>query len=153
MSAVLLVATGFGAGRVPIAPGTAGSAQGVLLFWLLARYGGPWAPLVGFVVVAALGFWSAGAAARQLGGEDPGPVVIDEIAGQMLALLFLPPSWVVLLAGFLLFRIADILKPFPARRLETLHGAAGIMADDLAVALYVNLLLQVLRWGFPEWLA
>ena len=54
--------------------------------------------------------------------------------------------------GFLLFRIADILKPFPARRLETLHGAAGIMADDLVVAIYVNLLLQLLVWGFPEWL-
>ncbi len=70
-------------------------------------------------------------------------IVIDEFAGQFLALLALPPTWPVLLAGFVLFRLFDIMKPPPARRLEALPGATGIMADDLLAGLYANLLLQL----------
>jgi len=137
------IATGFGSGLVPVAPGTAGSAVALLLFWLLTLPGIGWLPAAGFVVILAAGFWSAGEAARQLGKDDPGAVVIDEFAGQFLALLALPHSWLVLVTGFLLFRLFDITKPPPARQLEKLHGATGIMADDLMAGLYANLLLQL----------
>ena len=137
------IATGFGSGLVPVAPGTAGSAVALVLFWLTTLPGIGWLPAAGFVVVLVAGFWSAGEAARRLGKEDPGAVVIDEFAGQFLALLALPHTWLVLVSGFLLFRLFDIVKPPPARRFEKLHGATGIMADDLVAGLYANLLLQL----------
>lgn len=148
----LLLATGAGVGFAPVIPGTFGSALGVLIFFIVERTTGPYGALAATVVAAGLGFWTAGAAEAQLGTTDPGPVVIDEIAGQMLTLLFLPSGWTTLLAGFLLFRVLDVTKPFPARRLETLHGGAGIMADDLCVAVYANLLLQVAFRAAPAWL-
>lgn len=137
------IATGLGSGRVPFAPGTAGSALAVGLFWLTTRSGVVWLPALMFAALVLAGFWSAAEAARRLGQKDPGAVVIDEFAGQFLALLALPHSWPVLAAGFLLFRLFDIVKPPPARRLEALPGAAGIMADDLVAGLYANLLLQL----------
>ena len=137
------IATGFGSGHVPLAPGTAGSAVAVGLFWLTLRTGLGWLPAVVFVALVLAGFWSCPAATRRLGEKDPGPIVIDEFAGQFLALLALPPSWPVLAAGFALFRLFDIVKPPPARRFEALPGAAGIMADDLVAGLYANLLLQL----------
>ena len=137
------IATGFGSGLVPVAPGTAGSAVAVGLFWLTTLPGIAWLPALIFVIVVVAGFWSAGEAARRLGQDDPGAIVIDEFAGQFLALLALPHSWLVLGAGFLLFRLFDIVKPPPARQLEKLHGATGIMADDLVAGLYANLLLQL----------
>lgn len=138
----LAVATCFGVGRAPIAPGTAGSVPGVLLAYGLASAAGPWAVAAGLVAVAAVGTWAADVASRVLGHSDPRPVVVDEVAGQMLTLLFLPPTWQVLVLGFLLFRVFDILKPFPVGALERLPGGAGIMADDLAAGIYGNLLLQ-----------
>ncbi len=139
----LWLATGLGAGYAPWMPGTFGSLPGVLLAWLLWTLGGGTAQVLGTLSVVALGFATAGGAARRLGGEDPGPVVIDEIAGQMVTLLLLAPTATTLLAGFVLFRLADIVKPFPARRLEALPGASGIMADDLAAAVYAHLALRL----------
>lgn len=148
MRARLIVSTGLGIGYAPLAPGTFGSVLGLALYALLYTVAGPLAALAGLLVVTALGFWSAGAAERHFGRSDPGHVVIDEIAGQMLTLALLPLTAGVAAAGFLLFRLLDILKPFPARRLEKLHGASGIMADDLMVAIYANLILQALvRWS------
>jgi phosphatidylglycerophosphatase A len=135
------IATGLGSGRVPLAPGTAGSAAAVGLFWLTLQSGLGWLPAIVFVALVLAGFWSCPEAARRLGEKDPGPIVIDEFAGQFLALLALPPSWPVLAAGFVLFRLFDIVKP--ARRFEALPGAIGIMADDLVAGLYANLLLQL----------
>jgi len=137
------IATGLGSGLVPIAPGTAGSAVALGLFWLTTRSGLPWLPAAVWALLIVAGFWSASAAARSLGQKDPGAVVIDEFAGQFLALLALPHSWPVLAAGFVLFRLFDITKPPPARRFEALPGATGIMADDLVAGLYANLLLQL----------
>ena len=148
MRARLIACTGLGVGYAPLAPGTVGSLLGLALFALLHLAAGPPAALVGTLVVTALGFWSAGAGERRFGVRDPGQVVIDEIAGQMLALLLLPFTAGVVAAGFLLFRLFDILKPFPVRRLEALPGASGIMADDLMAGLYANLILQALvRWS------
>lgn len=143
------VATGLGAGYAPIAPGTAGSLVGLVLVWTLWRWGGHSAVLVGAAVVAALGWWSAGAAATRFGKRDPGQVVVDEVAGQMVSLLFLAPTATALISGFLLFRLFDIWKPFPVRRLEKLPAASGIMTDDLMAAVYANLVQQALSWGFP----
>ena len=145
------IATGLGSGLVPWAPGTAGSAVALGLFWLTTRLGTNWLPAVVFVGLVLAGFWSAASAARRLGQKDPGAIVIDEFAGQFLALLALPPNWQVLAAGFVFFRLFDILKPPPARRLEALPGATGIMADDLVAGLYANLLLQVAVRLAPGW--
>ncbi len=139
----LAVATVLGVGRAPVAPGTAGSVPGVALAFGLAAAAGPWAAAAGLVVVAVIGTWAADAVSRGLGHPDPGVVVVDEVAGQMLTLLFVPLTWQVAALGFLLFRVFDILKPYPAGALERLPGGAGIMADDLAAGIYGNLLLQV----------
>jgi len=145
------IATGLGSGLVPFAPGTAGSAVAVGLFWVTTRSGVAWLPALVFGVLVWAGFWSAAAAARSLGKKDPGAIVIDEFAGQFLALLALPHSWPVLAAGFVLFRLFDIVKPPPARRLEAQPGATGIMADDLVAGLYANLLLQIAVRLAPGW--
>ncbi len=145
------IATGLGSGRVPWAPGTAGSAVALGLFWVTTRFGANWLPAAVFVALVMAGFWSAGSAARRLGKKDPSAIVIDEFAGQFLALLALPHTWPVLAAGFLLFRLFDILKPPPARRLEALPGATGIMTDDLVAGLYANLLMQGAVRLVPGW--
>ncbi len=138
----VLVATAFGVGRAPLVPGTFGSLPGVALAWGLSAAFGPWGIAAGLAAVTAAGTWAAEGAIRYFGDKDPRPVVVDEVAGQMLTLLFVPLTWQVLLAGFLFFRVFDILKPFPAGALERLPGGAGIMADDLAAGIYGNLALQ-----------
>jgi phosphatidylglycerophosphatase A len=148
----LLIASCFGIGRFPIAPGTFGSMVGLALFWLLALAAGWPGTLAGMLGVTLLGFWSAGTAEQLYGEKDPGEVVIDEVAGQMLTMLFLTPTPRLLITAFLLFRLLDIVKPFPARRLERLPGGSGIMADDLVAGLYGNLLLHVVRLLTPGWL-
>lgn len=143
----LLIATGFGLGRAPVAPGTLGSAAALPLVAALHHFGGATAVGAGIVVVTLLGLASAGAAETRFGRRDPGPVVIDEIAGQMLSLLFLPVSVGTLVVGFLLFRLFDIWKPFPVRQAERLPGASGIMTDDLVAGIYANLIQQLLLWS------
>ena len=146
----LLVATALGVGYAPWVPGTFGSIVGVLIAWGLARAGGTAALGAGTLFVAIAGFWSAGAAERHLGRTDPGPIVIDEVAGQMLTLLFVPLTPALLLAGFALFRALDIWKPGPIRRLEALPGGSGIMADDLAAGAVGCLLLLGAVRLFPR---
>lgn len=136
-------ATGLGSGYAPLIPGTFGSLVGVAIFVIAVTVAGT-AGGVGVTVAATLlGFATCGVAARHIGEEDPGRVVADEIAGQMVALLFLPPLATTWLAGFLLFRLFDVLKPWPANRLERLPGAAGIMCDDLMAGIYANVVLRV----------
>jgi len=147
----LLIATGFGCGHAPIAPGTVGSLAALPLVALLWWMGGPSAVLGGAVVVTLLGYGSAGVGESHFGRRDPGPVVVDEIAGQMVSLLFLAPSPTSLVTGFLLFRIFDIWKPPPVRQAERLPGASGIMTDDLIAGIYANVLHQALGWAFPGW--
>ena len=137
-----VLATAFGSGYAPIAPGTAGSAVGLLLFWPLAPLAWPW-QLAACVLVFFVGVAAGGRVARNLGVEDPGLVVIDEVAGQWITLTALPFTPAVALAGFLLFRLMDVVKPWPARDLERLPGGWGIMADDAAAGLYAQLVLRV----------
>jgi phosphatidylglycerophosphatase A len=143
-----LLATAGGVGLAPVAPGTFGSLPGLVFAWL-AWKGGPWTGVIVVVVLVVVGTWAADGAARVLGESDPGRVVIDEVAGQVMTLLFLEPTWRVLAAGFFLFRLFDVLKPFPARQLERIDGGSGIMADDLAAGVYANLVLQAIAYAYP----
>jgi phosphatidylglycerophosphatase A len=142
-----IVATGFGSGYSPVAPGTAGSLVGLLLFVPLARLGWP-LQLTAVAFVALIGALAGGRLASRLGVEDPGLVVVDEVAGQWITLVGLPFTPVTAAAGFLLFRVMDIVKPWPARDLERLPGGWGIMADDVAAGVYAQL---VLRIGLALW--
>jgi phosphatidylglycerophosphatase A len=142
-----LVATGLGSGYSPVAPGTAGSLVGLLLFLPLAGRAF-WIQLAAVVAVTILGVLAGGRLATTLGAKDPGVVVVDEVAGQWITFLALPMTPVTAVAGFLLFRVMDILKPWPARALERLPGGLGIMADDVAAGIYAHLLL---RLGLAVW--
>ncbi len=142
-----LVATGLGSGYSPFAPGTAGSLVGLALFLPLAGRAWP-TQLAAVVAVTLLGTLAAARVARLLGRKDPGLVVVDEVAGQWITFVALPFTPVTALVGFLLFRVMDIFKPWPARDLERLPGGVGIMADDVAAGIYAHLLL---RAGLAVW--
>jgi phosphatidylglycerophosphatase A len=137
----LAVATALGVGYAPVAPGTFGSAVGLLLWWVLPR--SLLVQAAAIVVSLVAGSWSAGVAERHFGRSDPGQVVIDEVMGMLVTMFGVTAGWTGALAGFLLFRAADIVKPFPANRLERLPGGLGVMADDLMAAVYANLALRV----------
>ena len=97
--------------------------------------------------------WASGRAEKISGITDPSFVVIDEVAGQLITLFLLPFSWKILIAGFILFRVFDVIKPFPARRAEKLHGGWGIMMDDVLAGLYGNILLQLTHYFWPNFLS
>ena len=144
-----LAATFFGAGYLKPGPGTYGSAAACVL-WLLAAeivhhqtLTLTWITLAGVVLATAIGIPAATRVARESGRPDPGFVVIDEVAGQWLALLFLPPLWPNALLAFILFRFFDILKPPPIRRLESLPEGTGIMVDDLGAGVFALVLGQL----------
>jgi len=148
----LAIAT-FGVGLLPLAPGTWGSAVGVgiyLILRLLVLDQGHFpflaAELITIVCITLAGIWAASQTERLSGRKDPGKVVVDEVAGQLIALVPITLvsilSWPVLvIVSFILFRFFDIVKPYPARRLEGLHGGLGIMCDDLVAGLYAGLLI------------
>ena len=143
----LAIATALGAGYLPKAPGTFGSAVGLLLWLALPHV--LWVQLLAIVLVTVAGIWSGTVAEQHFGRRDPGEVVIDEVAGMMITLALIPQAmgwW--LLVAFLLFRAADIVKPFPVNRLERLPGGLGIMADDLLAGVYANLALRLTIWSF-----
>jgi phosphatidylglycerophosphatase A len=144
-----VVATGFGAGYSPIAPGTAGSLVGLLLFWPLRSLP---APIQVAVVVAVflLGAAAGARVARSVGTEDPGIVVVDEVVGMWTSLLFLPFTVGTAAVAFVLFRILDVIKPYPARDLEDLPGGWGIMSDDLMAGVYANLALRAALLVWPQ---
>ena len=137
------IATVFGSGRVPLAPGTFASFLAVLAYkYLLSGLSGP-ARAGTLAAIFLAGLWASGAHSAALGLKDPRPVVIDEVCGQWISLLFVPPAWGYLAGGFLLFRVFDVLKPFPIRRLESLPGGWGIMADDVLAGLYAAAVLRI----------
>jgi phosphatidylglycerophosphatase A len=141
-----LLATFFGVGRMYPGPGTWASAITVALWWVAAQFiGSNWrmvSLLAAALVVTVGGIYPSTIVARESGREDPGFVVIDEVAGQLIALIGAPLSWNYLLASFILFRGLDITKPFPLRRLEDLPDGTGIMMDDVGAGLYALVLLQ-----------
>ena len=137
----IAVATAGGVGYVPIAPGTFGSMVGVLAWWLLGP--SPVVQLIAIVAVFGAGVWSGGVCEVHFCRTDPGHVVIDEVAGMLITLFLNPVGWTGAIAGFLLFRIFDVIKPYPANQLEKLHGGFGVMADDGMAAIYANLVLRL----------
>lgn len=163
---VALALATFGVGFIPIAPGTWGSAVGVALFWAVAALGS-WVfsagtlygigfvsevavrnlvLLVAIAIVTFSGIWAASRVERSTGRKDPGIVVVDEVAGQLIVYLLLPISfgpW-TLVAGFIAFRVFDIWKPYPIRNLEKLESGLGIMADDILAGVYAAVLLLFL---------
>jgi len=142
------LATVGGLGHAPIAPGTFGSAAGILIYWL-TRHWSNQAQLAIIVGVCVVGTWAATQAATHFGREDPGQVVIDEVAGQLVTLALTGAGVTATIAGFLIFRILDIIKPYPANRFERLHGGLGIMADDVMAGVYGCLLLHLLMRVVP----
>jgi phosphatidylglycerophosphatase A len=145
-----IVATFFGAGRLKPGPGTYGSIAASLLWYAAAHIGQPapatlaFGTLAAVVVATVIGIPASTTVAREAGREDPGFVVIDEVAGQWLALVLMKPDWQHAALGLVLFRIFDIAKPWPIRRLEQLPEGTGIMLDDLAAGLLAMLLAFVL---------
>jgi phosphatidylglycerophosphatase A len=146
----LSLATAFGVGYAPFAPGTFGSAVGLLL-WAILPQSIP-AQAAAILILFAVGCWAGTIAERYYGGTDPGPVVIDEVMGMLLTLFMHPVGWGGALTAFFLFRAFDVLKPYPADRLEHLHGGVGVMADDGMAAVYANLTLWILV-SLTTWLS
>lgn len=150
--AVFIATFGY-CGYAPAAPGTVGSAAGLVVY-LLVWWSESRLVEAGLIVLLfAAGAWAGTTAERYFGGIDPGPVVIDEVVGMLITLAFIPVGVTGALAGFVLFRIFDVIKPYPAGRLERLHGGLGVMADDAMAAVYANVSLRALQWLLPEWIA
>jgi phosphatidylglycerophosphatase A len=147
VSTARFIASGFGAGYAPVAPGTAGSLLALLLGVLLILASPVALPLAALAATFG-GVWAIRAA--RIDG-DPGWVVIDEVAGQWIAMLPLPrPAWPGLLAAFLLFRLFDITKPGPVGWADRRHGAVGVMADDVIAGAIAAVILLVFRLGWPH---
>jgi phosphatidylglycerophosphatase A len=136
----LAIATALGVGYVPIAPGTFGSAAGLVLWALLPAT--PLAQGIAILVLFVAGSWGGTVAERHFGKTDPGHVVADEVMGMLITLFMNPVGWLGAIGGFFLFRVMDVIKPYPANRLERLHGGIGVMADDGMAAIYANLVLR-----------
>ena len=151
----LAIAT-WGVGYLPLAPGTWGSLVGVGLFLLLVRATPPKAlvavVLFAIVAVTCIGIWAATRTEQLSGRKDPGKVVVDEVAGQFISLfpLTLFPRWstVAVILSFILFRFFDIVKPYPANRLQDLNGGAGVMLDDLVAGVYGAVIVSIVLMIF-----
>lgn len=148
----MTVATCAGVGYVPWAPGTFGSAVGLVLLWGLRSSGSVVLEIAVLAVVLAAGVWSGSVAERHAGHVDPGIVVIDEVAGMLITLAFIPLTLTTVTVGFFVFRALDIFKPWPAGRAEQWPGGTGIMADDAVAGLYSNLATRGLISVASGWL-
>ncbi len=147
----MLFASVFYIGFIPGAPGTYASIAATLVYFLIYHFMQPLVPALHFstvCLISLIGVLAASRASRIAGAEDPSFIVIDEVAGQLVTFLFLPVNAFNLILGIVAFRLFDIWKPFPIRKLESLGGGAGIMADDLLAGVYGNLLLQIVNLLF-----
>lgn len=141
MTASTAIATLFGIGRVRFAPGTAASFVAVPFAWGIAVAGGRTSLLVAVVLATSIGTWACDRYVHDTGKVDPSECVIDELAGQWLALVFAPREYLAYSFGFILFRALDILKPWPLSAAEKLPGGLGVMADDILAGLLTGLLV------------
>lgn len=139
------IATGFGVGRVPIAPGTFGTLLGIPAWLMLQELSASlYVAVVLLLFIVGAGICQL--AERQLGIRDHPAIVLDEVVGYLVTVWLAPLGWIWLAIGFALFRAFDIWKPFPIRRLERLPGGLGVMADDAVAGLYGLIVLQALAW-------
>lgn len=146
----MLAATWFGSGLLPRMPGTWGSAAALPFAWAIIWLGGWPALALAIVAVTLIGWWAAEVYIRGAGVDDPSAVVIDEVAGQWLVLLFTPPEIELYVLGFVVFRVLDIWKPWPARWADRyIKGGLGVMLDDVFAAVYGVPAMALLSW----WLA
>jgi phosphatidylglycerophosphatase A len=141
----LAFATGLGIGYIPAAPGTFGSAVGLILWMILPSSVAAQAAAIIFLFV--VGSMTGNVAERYFGRTDPRQVVVDEVMGMMMTLFLNPVGPLGALLAFLLFRAADVIKPYPANHLEKLSGGVGVMADDAMAAVYANLALRAIIWS------
>lgn len=139
---IRLITSCFYLGYIPFAPGTFGSLFGLGIYFLI------YPNHIFYVVVSLLfiwlGFLTVTSAEKIFGQKDPKQIVIDEVSGLLVAFFLIPPKIFYLVIGFLLYRLFDIIKPYPLRKLEKINGASGVMLDDLGAAVYTNLILQCL---------
>lgn len=145
---IRFIATGCYSGYSPIAPGTAGSILGLLIFWLIPGFRG-YLLLSICMITFFIGVWAATQVEKMEKKKDSGIIVIDEIVGMWLSLVFLPISmhFIWWIGAFFLFRLFDIIKPFPAGRSQSLKGGWGVMIDDVFAGIYANLVLQGLYFA------
>jgi len=145
---IRILSAGFGSGFSPLAPGTAGTVVGIPLYWLFSFFSWPiW--LISILAFTCLAWYVSDEAERLFGRKDAPCIVIDEIAGLQWTLFLVTPTVSHVALGFVLFRLFDIVKPFPARLFQDrLPGGCGVVADDLAAGVYANLVLQALIYGF-----
>ena len=140
-------------GYFPIAPGTVGSAAGLVVYLLVWWTQSLAVEIALILSLFAAGVWAGTPAERYFGGIDPGPILIDEVVGMLITLAFIPVGLSGALLGFFIFRVFDVIKPYPAGRFEAMHGGLGVMADDAMAAIYANLVLRGVLWLFPGWVA
>lgn len=152
MNRLALLLSTFGyVGFFPVAPGTAGSLAALALYAPVRWVGEPSIEAAAIAAVFGLGVWASTRTEALLGVSDPGPVVIDEVLGMLITLAWMPLSLTGVIAGFVLFRIFDVVKPFPARRLEDVPRGWGIMLDDAMAGVYGQLALRLCAWLIPAW--
>jgi phosphatidylglycerophosphatase A len=149
----LFIATCGYIGYVPVAPGTFGSAAGLVVYAAVRASGSQAVEIAAIVALFLIGIWSGTQAEHHFGGIDPAPIVMAEVVGMLITLAFLPVNWAGALVGFLVFRLFDVFKPWPAAKFESLPGGLGVMADDGMAAIYGNLTMQILVRALPAgWL-
>ena len=148
----VFIATCAHVGYAPVAPGTFGSAVGLVVYYLVRRQGSTAVELGAIALILVVGLWSATEAEHHFGGIDPGPVVIDEVIGMLITLALHPVNVAGAIVGFFIFRVLDVVKPWPARRLELLPGGFGVVLDDVMAGVYGNLLMWGLVRLLPSWL-
>lgn len=136
-----VIGTTFGSGFFPVAPGTVGSAVAAAALWMLPILQPEFLLLI-IAVFFVVGVWVSTECEREW-GPDPGKVNWDEVVGMMITLLAVPKHWIVFVAGFILFRLFDVLKPFPIHKLQSLPRGWGVMFDDVLAAIYANVILQI----------
>jgi phosphatidylglycerophosphatase A len=146
---IILLATWWGVGFCPLAPGTLGTLAAIPLFLILSLF--PlWLYLPCVLGIALLACWVAGRAETIFGKQDPRAIVIDEVVGFLAVMIALPLKWPYLLAGFILFRAFDVIKPPPIRFVErTVKGGYGVVLDDVLAALYAHIALRILFFFLP----
>ena len=148
----VFIATCAHVGNAPVAPGTFGSAVGLVVYYLVRRQASTAVELGAIALILVVGLWSATEAEHHFGGIDPGPVVIDEVIGMLITLALHPVNVAGAIVGFFIFRVLDVVKPWPARRLELLPGGFGVVLDDVMAGIYGNLLMWGLVRLLPSWL-
>jgi phosphatidylglycerophosphatase A len=148
----VFIATCAHVGYAPVAPGTFGSAVGLVVYYLVRRQASTAVELSAIALILVVGLWSATEAEHHFGGIDPGPVVIDEVIGMLITLALHPVNVAGAIVGFFIFRVLDVVKPWPARRLELLPGGFGVVLDDVMAGVYGNLLMWGLVGLLPSWL-